>query len=392
MKKQIILFASIMDRANLNKVLFLLPYYLKKVFDCEAKIYVAKKTKDVPDEWRGIPIIQASNFDQLIQSQHIWCDLYISFGYGKMTPVYPRALKAINPQCVTCYVTDHAPDISPLIKPAFGYRFSYLMKKIVKFPILLERFPKERKLGKQMYRAFDFYFTETESAYKDILKHKWLHVDVSKKLSILDMGYDDESLAPIDECLHMNVPRHNVFLFTGIVGGLFKNSRLVLQVLPLVHWKDDWSIVMAGPVRPGFQEKFDSLIRRRPDLAKRISLIGNVTSRSALFQLYRSSKVFFLTSDRESSCYSLVEAALLGDYILSTPVGIAPELTQNGVHGSLYPGRNPRALAQFMDNIMIEKVSLEDGAAYSAKMVRDQFSYSAIVSRCSVFKDHLLAK
>lgn len=386
--KKVILFAQMIDEANLKKVLLLLPYYLKKEYLCEATIYVARKSAGVPDVYRGIPIIVAPDFASTIKKDKIWCDLYISFGFGYLTPVFPSELKEINPHCVTCFVTDHAADMSESIKPSLDYRFWHFFHKLVTFPLALERFPKEKRLGKAMFQAFDYYFTETESAYADIKKHRWLHVDVSQKLQILNMGYDDESLIEVDRFLSQSCQRNNVFLFTGIVGGLFKKSEVLLKALPLVkEWKD-WSVVLAGPVKPEFQKRFDLLVKKRPELKRRISLLGNVASRDSLFALYRNSKVFFLTSEKESSSYSLVEAALLGDYLISTPVGIAPELTQNGKFGSLVPVGSPKSLAQAFEKVILHGVPPET-VSHSTEIARAKFSYENIVNDCSVFQDAL---
>lgn len=384
-QRKVILFVRACDKMSLNKVLLLLPLYLKKIYGCEAAIYTVSKASDVPNNWRGVEIVECPDIVHRISLDHISCDLFICFGYGSLTPDLGVEFKKVNPNCITCFVTDHAADMSQTTGMVFRKRISVFFRRLFLLPLEIERFPKEKALGKKMCKAFDVFFTETESAYNDIVKHGWLHVDVSSKLLLLPMGYDDEVLPQIDALVNTPTERENIFLFTGIVGGDNKDHRLLLKAISKVkNWKD-WKVVMDGPVRPWFKKAASSLLHKRPELAQRLDYSTNSPDRATLFHVYRKSKVFILTSDRESFCYSLVEASLLGDYILSTPVGIVPICTQNGKFGSLYQIGSASQLAHEMQAIIDGKIDLTRLAVKGQTCTRTVLSYSRIVSDFKLF-------
>jgi Glycosyltransferase len=385
-QKKVILFVSVMNKMNLNKAFLLLPLFLQKVYGCEAVIYTPSKASDVPSVFRGVRIIECPDFIHRVSSDHIFCDLFLCFGYGLLTPSLALALKEVNPHCVTCFVTDHAANLSCTTSANLYRRFVSIVKKMFLFPLYLERIPKEKKLGKQMFSAFDVFCVETEASYQEIAMHGWLHVDVSSKLFLLPMGYDDDMLPQVDRQMDMTIQRDDIFLFTGIIGGDNKDHRVLLKAIAKVKdWKN-WKVVLNGPVRPWFAEAVSSLIRKRPDLAQRLDYSTNSPNRAGLFQYYRTAKVFILTSDRESFCYSLAEASLLGDYILSTPVGIAPVCTNNGEFGSLYQIGSASQLASKMQAIIDGKIDINHLAKKSQICTRSELSYLNIVSRCKLFR------
>ncbi len=78
--------------------------------------------------------------------------------------------------------------------------------------------------------------------------------------------------------------------------------------------------------------------------------------------LNRQFDLFLLTSEREGGPTSILESMLLGTPIISTEVGVIPEIIENGINGFFEPVKNHDLLA--------EKVSL----LLSNKNLQNQFS------------------
>ncbi len=114
--------------------------------------------------------------------------------------------------------------------------------------------------------------------------------------------------------------KENIILSTARIGAEEKNTMMLLEAfknIPL-EIRKGWKLRLVGPIEDGFLEVYEKFLNENSGLEDSIELIGNVDDRSALFNEYKKAKIFSLTSDFESFGISFIEAAALGDIIVST--------------------------------------------------------------------------
>lgn len=162
--------------------------------------------------------------------------------------------------------------------------------------------------------------------------------------------------------------KDNLIITVGRIGSPEKNHELLLEALKEVRLKD-WTVVFIGPVEPLFQKKVEALFRDCPDLRERIRFTGPIYERKELYDWYNRAKVFCLTSRWESFGIVLVEALYFGNYIVTTNVASASELTRNGTIGSIFERESE--LTGILQDVIDNKIVLEDYYVYIREFSRN---------------------
>lgn len=102
--------------------------------------------------------------------------------------------------------------------------------------------------------------------------------------------------------------------------------------------------------------------------------------------------VLLLTSRYESFGYVLMEAAHAGAALVSTPVGVAPDLIQDGVTGRLVPIGEPSHAAAALRQLLLEPAE-RSRLATAAREAMRAFSVEAMAkATLAVYKEALKAK
>jgi glycosyltransferase involved in cell wall biosynthesis len=147
------------------------------------------------------------------------------------------------------------------------------------------------------------------------------------------------------------------------VGSLLpvKGHRLLIQALPILLPRLPpelrglrLRIVGEGPERP----ELEALIARL-DLGARVELPGEV-AHGRMPAEYAVADLFALSSHYESQCLALVEALGCGLPVVSTAVGLAPELLADGRAGELATQATHEALASALERLLRRREQWRD--------------------------------
>lgn len=120
--------------------------------------------------------------------------------------------------------------------------------------------------------------------------------------------------------------KENIILTVGRIGSPEKNNEMLLSAIEKIDLTD-WKVVFIGPIEKHFQPKIDDFYQRNGHLKENVIFTGAIYDRQVLFDWYARSKIFCLTSVEESFGFVLIEAMAYGNYILTTPVSSANEIT-----------------------------------------------------------------
>lgn len=175
--------------------------------------------------------------------------------------------------------------------------------------------------------------------------------------------------------------KENVILTVARIGSQEKNTPLLLQAFARLAQggKRAWKLVLVGPVAPEFNTYLEGFWEENPGLKEYVIFKGSVEARSELWAEYSRAKIFCLTSDYESFGFSLIEAAAAGTVIVSTDVGIASELVQEG-NGAVVPVNDLEALTAKLAEF-IERPDLDRLSRQSAQICRQKFNWDEICAK-----------
>lgn len=120
--------------------------------------------------------------------------------------------------------------------------------------------------------------------------------------------------------------KENIIMTVGRIGAPEKNNEMLLSALEKLDF-GEWKAVFIGPIEKHFQPIIDDFYHRNTHLKEKIVFTGAIYDRQVLFDWYARSKIFCLTSVEESFGFVLIEAMAYGNYVLTTPVSSANEIT-----------------------------------------------------------------
>lgn len=203
----------------------------------------------------------------------------------------------------------------------------------------------------------------------------------SQKLRFIPNGVDFARFATIKHKLRPDFHcRQNVVLNVARLGSPEKGTDVLLQAFARIKGIEHagWQLWLVGEIEPGFQAYLARFLADNPQLKGVVQVLGPVYDRDKLFSLYQTAKIFCLSSRFESFGLALLEAAALGDVIVSTDVGIARELTAAG-NGIVVGVEQPSALATALEQL-IKSPRLPEYSERTVQICRERYDWDKIVS------------
>lgn len=198
---------------------------------------------------------------------------------------------------------------------------------------------------------------ETEQGYRYLTQQSAYAKLFAKKLVYLPNAFDEEALQslPIEE--RRFEEKEQLMITVGRIGTAQKNTEMLLEAIQRIDLKG-WRIGLIGPIEADFQPTIDQFYATYPHLKERVFFTGPLYEREVLWDWYNRAKVFVLTSTWESFGIVLTEAQRFRNYLISTEVGGASSLIQQGRWGTLIPQQDVAALADTMQGIIDQTVDI----------------------------------
>jgi glycosyltransferase involved in cell wall biosynthesis len=195
----------------------------------------------------------------------------------------------------------------------------------------------------------DLVTIETPEAREKILsKYPWLN----KKLILFPAGINIERLRILDEYIHVK-SKKNIILF---VGKIEYDKGIDILINSFVNIRDiykNWTLRIVGGANKKFLERMKELIQEH-NLNNKIILTGPLFG-DDLIREYKNASIFCFTSRHESVGAVLLEAAYFRNSIVSSDVGVARTLLDNGNAG-----------------IIIKKISVEQFTKALDKLIKNK--------------------
>lgn len=199
---------------------------------------------------------------------------------------------------------------------------------------------------------------ETKQGYDRLTQRSKYKKQFQQKLVILPNAFDEETIMQLNLQERDFQSKEQLMITVGRIGTEQKNTRMLLDALKKIDLCE-WSIALIGPIEPKFQQEVDEFFIIHPKYKDKVLFIGPIYDKKELFEWYNRSKVFILTSVWESYGIVLAEAQRFRNYLISTHVGGASSLIQDGQYGELIPQNDSETLAHSLQDIIQNKTDID---------------------------------
>ena len=209
----------------------------------------------------------------------------------------------------------------------------------------------------------------------------------SEDIEVVHCGVDTEQFQPV-----VTKPIEGETLHILSVGSLSekKGHGYLIKACAILterHHKFQCSIAGGGPLKESYQILIDKL-----NLKDKVYLLGP-KDQDEILDLYCKSDVFALpcvvskNGDRDGIPVVLMEAMAMKIPVVSTPIAGIPDLVHTGENGLLVPERDVAALAQALEQLIMDKaLRLEFGEKGRETVVEDFNIRCTSVKLASVFR------
>lgn len=296
-------------------------------------------------------------------------DILHRFHYSLQTLIYVIIYKLLNPKGIAYITLDN--DLGSLKK----YPHSLLLKHPRNF---IRNFIAYNIIEPLFLNLVDIMSSETSTG-TEILKN--LYKKYQNKFYYQPYGIDDYFIKENKIKLKEFEEKENIILTVGRIGSPQKNHEMLLKVIEKIDLKD-WKVIIAGEIEnPEFLEVFKNFINQNPNLKDKIIITGPITDRKELYELYNRSKIFVMTSIFESFGIVMVEAGYFRNYLITTDVISAKDITNNEKCGDIVPINDVDTFAKKLGFAINNPEYIKEKAENFRNHVLENFLWDKIIEK-----------
>ncbi len=198
-----------------------------------------------------------------------------------------------------------------------------------------------------------------------------------KKIEYIPNGYYD--YLKCEEVKYEE--KENNIITVGRIGTKEKNNETLLEAFKLVAEEiPNWNLKLIGEIEPSFYEYIENYFIENPNLKNRVIFTGNIESKEELFNEYRKSKIFVLTSPKEGGSPNVYsEAALNGNYIITSNIDAAIDMTDNQNIGDIFNLNDTMELSSILLKRCKDEKYIESKCSYIQNYIKTYFNYEKTV-------------
>ncbi len=175
--------------------------------------------------------------------------------------------------------------------------------------------------------------------------------------------------------------KENVILTVGRIGAPWKCHELILKTISKIEDLKDWKMIFVGPIHNPFKETIQKFYYNHPNLKDVVLFVGEIKDRKNLISFYQRSKVFCLTSERESFGIVLVESGYFGNFIVCSDLPSTREIINDGKYGYLFKSGDFIDLAKILNFLINNERIIEDNYSKIINHIEKKFLWSKIVKK-----------
>jgi len=193
-----------------------------------------------------------------------------------------------------------------------------------------------------------------------------------EKIEVVSSLYLDHAALKIDPAIEK---RYDVVFSGRLVSNKGVDSLLqAVQRVPRVTL----CIIGDGPKRCSLQRRARFL-----GITNRVTFTGWLPTQNEVYRALQSAKVFVMNSRSEGNPRVLIEAMALGLPVITTRVGIAPDVVEHRVNG-LFTEGIPSDLAERIGELLSDE-PLRSRLGLAAKSIRSEYERSSRIATYATF-------
>ena len=220
----------------------------------------------------------------------------------------------------------------------------------------------------QVLPKLDIISIETEEGYDYICNRYPEHAE---RMFFMPNGMHIERMYELTP-MKTYEEKENIILTVGRIGAPEKNNEMLLSAIEKLDLTD-WKVVFIGPIEKRFEPIRDSFYQKNPHLKERVIFTGAIYDRKLLFGWYARSKIFCLTSIEESFGFVLIEAMAYANYVITTPISSANEITGFEKAGDVIASE--AKLVSLLARLMEDPRLLQDMGNIGAERVKRRYNW-----------------
>lgn len=379
MNKTFVTIFPICENVHLTKDLGQIPFFLHKTYGYQSSIVSYQNNKEYTNlkgEVNGLNLNFIENTGRIsflekgvlkyIRKNAKNIDILNLYIFSKFTFVYGILYKQLNPNGFLFLKLD-------------GYNETFEKNNNIKHSTNFFKNFIFKFLEKQFLKKVDL-ITIENSLGEQLVKQKYPYL--AHKVMYLPVGVNDLFLSQnFKDKFKQFQQKENIILTVGRIGEGIKNNEMMLRALSQITL-GNWKMVFVGAINPDFKPYLDNWSKSNPQLKDKVIFTGEIKDRVELYEWYNKSKIFCMTSWKESFCHSIGEAIYFGNYIIGTE-GIVSmrDLSDNEKNGVILKADDDKSLAQKLQYLMDNPTFLSDVFPEIVKYAHQNFVWSKIVGK-----------
>ena len=275
---------------------------------------------------------------------------YISFFfYSFLKILYMIPFLWKNRDADLCFLNSSVSFLEALLVKAFGIPYIVSIKEKINPPFV----------GKLIYKLLDK-TSEKVIVISKYLKEEFFKITGSNKAVIIYSSIESNFYLKIStEAKEKNRKDKNSFVVLNI-GSIYKikGTDVLLKAASLLKKTDNIKIKIIGnSVDSKYNEKLMSLYKTLK-LDDVVEFTGGM-NKTDLIEEITNADCVIITSKTEGQSLVLLESLLLNKPVITTPVGVIPEVIENGINGLIYDFGDYNKIYDLMKNLQSDKLQYE---------------------------------
>lgn len=256
-----------------------------------------------------------------------------------------------------------------------------------KTPKNLKEFFKKRrwvrayKKRRELLEMSEIYSVETLEGYEELYSNGYNGMEIKNKLLNLPNGVDLKFIEDNNIEVKSFQEKENIIFTASRIGHRRKNTEFFLEVIRNIELKD-WKVVLAGPIEESFKEYMECFFKENPELREKILFLDFIKDKNILYKYYNSAKIFMMTSREEGFANVFLEALHFGNYIITTRVSSATDVTDYDKLGTIVEQDDLENFVKKLSFAMENREFLES-KYYETREFSKRFIWENIVRKLS---------
>lgn len=180
--------------------------------------------------------------------------------------------------------------------------------------------------------------------------------------------------------------KENTIITVGRIGTYQKATEILMEAYKNIYQDiPNWKLKIIGPIEEEFKEEISKFYKENPELSEIVEFTGAIYDRQKLMEEFEKAKIFCLTSRYESFGLVLSEAGSRGDYIISTNIAPARDLTDNEKYGTLFEIDNVEELSKKLKKVCNNEEKIENNCDKIQEFINKNYTWNAVCKKALIY-------